>query len=77
MLDNRNDHVIIYVPRVWNLIGYSEENGQAITDMNFCNFFECQIWQDNVAMAPKLVQNEKGFWYCPKHNKQNGAKRND
>ena len=56
---------ILYVPREWTQQWYSPDNGQVITNMVCCNKWKCQVWEDNIPMAPKLIKNKKGFSFCP------------
>lgn len=59
----KND--MIYIPYKWDLIGYSEDNGQAMIKSDCCTRYSCQIWNDSVAFAPKLLKTSEGSNYCP------------
>lgn len=62
---------ILYIPYKWELQGYSSDNGQALITSECCTSYLCQVWNNNIAMAPKLVVNKNGFIVCPAHNKMN------
>ena len=39
---------------------------QALGHTTVCILFKCQTWQDNKIIKPTLVQDDDGFWCCPK-----------
>jgi hypothetical protein len=62
----RDGDPIRYVPRGWVVAGYSPDNGQALVATECCTAFDCQGWDGDTPVAPKLVRNARGFRVCPK-----------
>lgn len=57
---------IKYIPHTVTNGGIHPENGQGLAGSASCFKFECQAWDGDVKTAPELVENEQGFWTCPK-----------
>lgn len=60
--------MIEYTTEKFKIVGYSPENGQALTDGKVCTNPDCQAWligDPTVPIYPVLKKNEQGFRICP------------
>jgi hypothetical protein len=56
---------ITYEPFRWNLGGSIDpDNGQGLRSSDQCSRFECQKWEEDTKVAPRLVE-QRGFLVCP------------
>jgi len=63
--DDEPEQGVVYAPSDQKFAGYSPDNGQALTTQSVCTKWQCQKWDGDTPIFPKLVANERGFRICP------------